>query len=271
VTALDDPRRVRLEELYGEGLTNHEIAVQLGVSRERVRQLLHRYEIPIRPLRERRFLAAVTGRETEIAAAFVELRNDAAVAQRLGLLNGQVRRLIDATVPEADVLRRRGRNHQPRYSDAELIATLQRAALELSSPMGYQAFRIWAVGQQRHGSSCPGPQVVVLRFAGWRNALAQAGLPVNRVGGPHSTYDLDSVLSAIAACWVDLGRAPSVTGYGTWRAARAGIASPATARRFGASWDDLLAAAYPLVYGHPQGGTSWAAPLPAAATLRHDR
>jgi hypothetical protein len=79
VTPSGDPRDARLEALYGQDLTNQEIAVHLGVSRERVRQLLQRYEIHIRPLRERRFLAAVTGRETEIVAAFVELRSDAAV------------------------------------------------------------------------------------------------------------------------------------------------------------------------------------------------
>jgi DNA-binding CsgD family transcriptional regulator len=248
-----DPRRVRLASLYGQGLANREIAAELGISKERVRQLLLRYEIPIVPVRERRYLAAVEGREAEVVAEFLRLRSDAAVARRLGLQEQHVRRLIDARVPEADVLRRKKRSHRPLYTDQELITALQEAALDLPSPMGYQAFKDWVAGRQRSGLPWPGPQVVLLRFGGWRRALVRAGLPVNRGGGPHATYDLQDVVAAIAAAWRELGRCPSVTGYEAWRARRPGLPAPATARHFGESWDDLVAAAYPLVYGPSAG------------------
>ena len=97
--------------------------------------------------------------------------------------------------------------------------------------------------------------VVVLRFGGWRRALARAGLAVNQAGGPHPTYDIDDVLGAIAAAWRELGRAPSVARYDAWRGGRPGLPAPATARRFAESWDDLLAAAYPLVYGSAAAGS----------------
>ncbi len=241
------PRRAHLAALYERGLSNREIALELGVSGERIRQLLRRYEIAVVPLRERRYRAATGGRETEITDAFLELRSDAAVARVLGLDERHVRRLVDATVPEADVLRRKRRRHRPRHSDDELVAALRQAALDLPSPLGYHAFKEWGVGQTG-GPTQPGPQVVALRFGGWRRALARAGLPVNQAGGPHPTYDLDDVLGAIAAAWRDLGRAPSIARYEAWRGARRGVPAPATARRFGESWDDLLAAAYPLVY-----------------------
>jgi hypothetical protein len=263
-----EPRRSHLASLYERGLSNREIALELGVSGERVRQLLRRCEITAVPLGERRYQAAISGREAEIAEAFLESRSDAAAARALGLDERHVRRLVDAAVPEADVLRRKRRSHRPRHSDDELVAALQRAALDLPSPMGYHAFKDWGAAQAG-GLSQPGPQVVALRFGGWRRALAQAGLPVNQAGGPHPTYDLDDVLGAIAAAWRDLGRAPSVAGYEAWRGARPGLPAPATARRFGESWDDLLAAVYPLVYAPGAAGMRRVAVAPvrrAAAT-----
>lgn len=248
-TPVADPRAARLAALYGQGLTNREIAAQLGISQERVRQLLQRHKVPIVSLRERRYRAAVTGHEAEILAAFLQLHSDAAVARQLGLQQQHVRRLVDARVPEAEVLRRKGRSHRPRYSDRELTTALQEAARELPSPLGYQAFRSWAAIRWRNGLPWPGPQVVSLRFGGWRQALLRAGLPVNRAGGPHATYDLDDAITAIAAAWRELGRAPSVASYEAWRARRPGLPSPATARHLGQSWDALLVACHPLVYG----------------------
>lgn len=252
MTASTDPRRARLATLYNEGLTNREIAVQLGVSKERVRQLLGRYQIPAVPWRERRFLAAVKGHEDEVIRAFSNLRSDAAVAQQLGLRERDVRRLVDARVPEADVLRRKGRSGRRRHSDDEAITALRAAALDLPSPMGYQAFKDWAADRQLNGLPWPGPQVVSLRFGGWRQALMRAGLPANRAGGRTTTYDRRDILGAISAAGRELGRAPSVARYERWRAGRANLPSPATARRIAGSWDDLLAACHPLVYG-PQG------------------
>jgi hypothetical protein len=45
-----------------------------------------------------------------------------------------------------------------------------------------------------------------------------------------------------------LGRYPSVVRYEAWRGGRRQLPAAATARRFARSWDDLLVAAYPLVY-----------------------
>jgi transposase len=248
-----DDRRRRLVELYEQGLSCSEIGRRLDLSRQWVGQLLASYEIPAVPARERRYLAAVKGRETEIVEAFLQLRNDAAVAERLDLHESHVRRVVDATVPDAALLRRPRRTRRQRYSDQELVAALREAAPNLASPMGHDAYRDWARRRSRDGHPWPGTQVAMKRFGGWRKALASAGLPTNRGGGPRTTYDLEDAVAALGAAWRELGHYPSVVDYDAWRAGRGGIPASATARRFAASWDDLLLMAYPLVHGLREG------------------
>jgi hypothetical protein len=249
MTATADVRETSLTSLYEQGLGTRQIAGRLGVSKDWVRHLLKRYDIAVVPAGERRYLAAVTGREGEIVAAFLRLRSDAAVARQLDLKELHVRRLIDARVPEAGVLRRARRTSSPRYSDQEVVAALRAAARRLPSPMGQESYRHWALDQSRNGRSWPGSQVAILRFGGWRKALAQAGLPANSTRGPQATYTRDDVVHAVAAAWRELGGYPSVVRYDAWRGGRPGLPTSTTARRFADSWDDLLVAAYPLVYG----------------------
>ena len=97
-------------------------------------------------------------------------------------------------------------------------------------------------------SNAMGSEVFKLRFGGWRQALARADLPTNSRSGPQASYRYEDVVVAVAAAWRELGRYPSVTRYDAWRAGRAQLPVAATARRFARSWDDLLVAAYPLVY-----------------------
>ncbi|MGD0997865.1 MAG: hypothetical protein ABR941_06045 [Thermoleophilia bacterium] len=236
-----------LVELYQQGLTNPEIAERMGICADLVRQLLKRYEVPAEPLWERRYRQAIAGREPDIVAAFLRLRSDRAVAQELGLQVSHVRRLIDAELPEANVLRRARRNLAHTYSQGEIIGALQNAALDVPSPMSIESYRLWAQ-YAGNGHRCPGPGVVKLRFGGWRKALVRAGLPTNSRGGPQATYAYPEVVAALADAWRELGRYPSVVRYDAWRAGRTQLPAAATARRLARSWDDLLVAAYPLVY-----------------------
>jgi AraC-like DNA-binding protein len=242
-----DPRRALLVELYGQGWTISEIAQRMGIGADWVRQLLRRYEVPAVPLWERRYRQAITGREPEIVAAFLRLHRDNAVAQELALHPRHVRRLVDAEVPEAGVLRRGRRNLTQTYSEEEMIRVLRRAALDVPSPMTIESYRAWAQFSG-NGHRWPGPEVIKLRYGGWRNGLARAGLPTNSRYGPHARFAYPDVVAAVAAAWRDLGRYPSVMRFDAWRAGRRHLPAAATARRFARSWDDLLVAAYPLVY-----------------------
>ena len=237
--------RALLVELYQQGLTNPEIAERMGICADLVRQLLKRYEVPAEPLWERRYRQAIAGREPDIVAAFLRLRSDRAVAQELGLQVSHVRRLIDAELPEANVLRRARRNLAQAYSQGEIIGALQNAALDVPSPMSIESYRLWASTPVR--VSLPGAgggQAEVRRLA---QGTVRAGLPTNSRGGPQATYAYPEVV-ALADAWRELGRYPSVVRYDAWRAGRTQLPAAATARRLARSWDDLLVAAYPLVY-----------------------
>ena len=96
------------------------------------------------PLSTGRRLQAVRGREEEIVAAFLRLRSDAAVAREVGLQVRQVRRVVDANVPEARVLRRAKRSSSQTYADQELIEALREAARELPSPLAIESYRRWS-------------------------------------------------------------------------------------------------------------------------------
>lgn len=240
-------RRDRLVALYDQGLSRAQIAGELGISADCVRHLLRRYEVPQVPLWERRFVDAVKGREDEIVAAFLRLRSDAAVASELGIPVKQVRQLVDSRVPEAVVLRRARRTACQLHSDSDLICALRRAALELPSPMAIEPYRAWSQTTNDLPPR-PGPEAVILRFGGWRRALASAGLPTNARRGPRGGYEYSAIVQAIAEAWKHMGGYPSVVRYDAWRAGRSDIPVAATARRFARSWDDLLVAAYPLVY-----------------------
>lgn len=242
-----DWRRAVLLELYERGLTRREIAEQMGICPDWVRQLLRRYEVPAVPVRERRYRRAVAGRESQIIAAFLQLRSCRAVARRLGLREDDVQRLVDGAVPEAGVLSRARRTLEQTYTEAELLDALRQAALSAPSPLSIASYRCWASGAG-HEIRRPGSEVFKLRFGGWRRALARAGLPTNLRSGPQAGYRYEDVVAAIAAAWRELGGYPSVTRYDAWRAGRAQLPVAATARRFAKSWDDLLVAAYPLVY-----------------------
>ena len=267
----EDQRRALLLELYDQGLTHREIAQRMGICADWVRQLLKLYRVPALTVWERRYQRAIAGRESEIVAAFMSLRSYRAVALKSGLRTTQIQRLIESVVPEAGVLCRARRASSQLFSDEELLDALRTAALDVPSPLSIDSYNLW-VQQRGGGQRWPGSEAIKLRFGGWRRALARADLPTNSRRGPQAGYRYADVVAAVAAAWRELGRYPSVNRYDAWRAGRAQLPVAATARRFVKSWDDILVAAYPLVYAVGDGLTEGlACSVSAVPKLRDSR
>jgi len=248
VKASADRRRTVLLGLYDQGLANREIGTRLGLSAERVRQLLLAYGVDPQPAGERRYLAAVRGREKEIVEAYGRLGSETLVARDLGLRESHVRRLITVTVPEPGALRRHEHARRARYTDEDLGNALREAARQSPSPLTYHAYRTWAERRRADAQPRPSAQTVLLRLGTWRAALAAAGLPVLAGGSRPATYGRSDAVAALAQAWRELGRAPTIRAYEAWRAARRDLPSPVTVRRLAPSWSDLLREAHALVH-----------------------
>jgi hypothetical protein len=249
-------RRDRLQAMYDQGMIMADIGTALGCTRQRVDQLLSEYGIPRAPQPERFFRSQVEPRRRELERLFLQCRDDGVVATSVGLPVNHVKRLIDQSIPDANLLRRRPRVAINRYGDDELIDSLRFASRSLPEPFSHAAYKEWSTWELMPNDSRarPGPQTACLRYGSWRKALAAAGLPANPTGGPTKTYDLNDGLNGIAAAWKDLGRFPSAQLYDEWHQRNLRYPSSATIRHSAGTWDQALLACWPLVHGRPLPG-----------------
>ena len=70
------------------------------------------------------------------------------------------------------VYRRKTWERWQRYSDAELIAAVQAAAVEMGQPLSERKYAEW----EKRGRGRPGRATIRARFGGWRAACAAAGV-----------------------------------------------------------------------------------------------
>jgi hypothetical protein len=128
-------RQDMVRALHEQGATLEQMGQALGVTRERARQLSGDLGLRAAERLERR-VAWTTARDgARIRDRFLEVRDDQVIADELTLPAPVVRRVVDAVVPDASLLRRRPRISVPRYADQELIDLLRAAAAELGSPL----------------------------------------------------------------------------------------------------------------------------------------
>jgi hypothetical protein len=248
-------RRERVTRLYESGATLEEIGRAENVTREWARRLLERYEVPKRPRADRLYDAAFPARAEEVEALFLQLRDDSGVARQTGLDTATIRRFVDATIPDASVLRRRRQSHSAHYSDDEFIACLRAGSEELPSPMAHAAYAAWARDRMLDTDRpWTGPQGMMLRFGSWRNALPR-GPASQSDGGTGSKIRVDGRRQRDRGSLGGNGQATNgrrVRPVACWTARVPGAS--ATARKFVDGWDALLLAAWPIVHNRPLPG-----------------
>jgi hypothetical protein len=247
-------QQAQVISLYDRGATLEQIGRPLGVTRERARQLVDELArdgaIVKRSRVERKYEAAFPEHACEVETLFLKLRDDGAVARRTGIEAGLVRRFVDETVPDPDVLRRKHKTGSERCSDEELIGCLRLAAHELAAPMAYDAYTEWSRGRMLDATRpWPGPQGMILRFGCWRTVLTRAGLPAHATAGPDARFALADAVNAMVLAWRDIARPPTIGEYDAWRAGRDEFPVSATARKWVDGWDALQLLAWPIVHG----------------------
>jgi hypothetical protein len=213
-TANTEVDKARLQALYDQALSGDEIGLELGVSKQWVAVLLTQYSIVRIKRSQRYFCYWVLPRKSEIVNLFLLLRDDAAVAEQLGLSIPGVTRMVNEAVPDPKVLRKKPRAKGQLYDDVDILDSLRQAESELGAPFPYQAFDKWRKDKVlADGRNMPGAYSAMRRFNGWRAALTAAGVPANPSGGPAPIWDWSDALDALVASWKDLDGPPTVSTY----------------------------------------------------------
>lgn len=281
-SATSAERSSEIARLAGAGLTLQEIGARVGVSRERVRQVL-RDQWP--DLVESRKRLASLRRNEQSARADVDAKSDrwSRVREELAadgidpdeVLRHLLRsrhvprtarafRLDPARVstlykvsPFVFPLVERGSAILRRHSDEMIIERLRQAARFLGvSLLTGNAYNDFAARQNLTPEAWPSAQTVAKRFGGWRGACEAAGLdakaarreyvqdfPPSRCRAFVDQY----VRSALVA-----GKNATLSGYDRWAKTAGGPSAPTVRNRLG-PWTETLASSLGRI---DQGGES---------------
>jgi len=250
IAAAQDQAAIRLHrdwtayDLAVSGLTLQQIADRLGITRERVRQLLARFGVNVKQLRAGREQDALQDRAAQRQLMFDIVNGfpGVTVDELRGLVNVSdnefakmlrpVRHLVlDTTDSGGDLEGRKAR-----------IITALRAAAAVETPLsGVRYDELVA-----HGIiDGPGRQAVAIVFGTWRQACAAAG--VESVEPFRSHYDRvwsdDDIIETLAMFLVDNGSSSSVEAYEAWREQRRAPSAALVRNRYGGLWSKACAEA----------------------------
>lgn len=261
-------RKVRILELAQLGWTLEEIGGDVGVSRERVRQLLRDHpEIAAtrkQAAAERRANLAAEDKasarhdEAELARLHIvnaghdpdavidhleKTRRVAKTARSLSLDPAIVRRLYRAAAPPFRVVERTPAATR-RFEDEQMIDYLRIAAHHLKTTrLTSAAYQAFAGRQNLTPQVWPSAQSIMQRFGSWVDAVEAAGLEATRKREYEQNFPparcrefVDRYIREVSLA----GRRPTLGGYASW-AGEHGAPSAATIRNRLGRWGDVLA------------------------------
>lgn len=259
-----------IARLARAGLTLQEIGVRVGVSRERVRQVLRDKWPDL--VQARKYLAS-RRRKDESARAEADAKSDRwhRLREELGadgidadevlghLLRSRhvprtarafkldVQRVssLYAASPFEFPLVERGSTIPRRHSDETIIEYLRKAALVLDvTLLSASAYNDFAARQNLTPEAWPSAQTVAKRFGGWRAACEAAGLDAMAARREY----VQAFPPARCREFVDryvrgaltAGDRPTLSGYATWSRTAGGPSAATVRNRLGA-WTETLA------------------------------
>lgn len=244
-------RDKRIQDLYQNGLNLEEIGKVMGITRERVRQILQERGVARRTTKE----LAKAARQAfldeyalKLDEAFERLRSIRAVEGEFASMNVPVVWIRDYLEPR--------RNEAvywttstKRWADAELLDLL-RAASEGAGSLSAKCYLKWRKNNDFNGKRPPTHTAIGWRFESWSNAVEKAGLkciePNREYTRKWSADDaFDAIFEYVKEC-TQAGVRPVFAGYEKW-AQKSGSTRPSGAYvRFltGMTWSHALAEVY---------------------------
>ena len=231
--------------LREQGLSLDEVALRFGVSRERVRQILHVHGGPARRVvisaRHRRAEEQLTAHADELLALWrggAQLRH-AAVA--LGLPLTACRAAITRLATERDRAVRRANLASSRvivttYSDDDIIRAVRGLAAGLQRVPSAADYA--PVGRE---PGYPSLATVINRMDGWSNAVHAAGLSeVSTPGRARARrWTAEACWAALHSVAAELGEIPTIARYDRHATGRTGLPSSATLRNRLGRWSAI--------------------------------
>ena len=256
MTTINTPRTPRaslaernsmIEAEYLAGRSLESIGRQLGMTRERVRQILETRGVKRRDSghhARNAYDSWVALNGPAVDAAFDKLHSVRAVCVANPHWNATwVRRHLEPRLIESVQLKTTTKT----FSDKELLDALRAADKDLPrlTSAGYAA---WRVAQAEAGVQWPAAITITLRFGSWSRAKSMAlGTEVRGVARVRS-WTPEQAQQAVAAYvrWsLAHGRRPSSAGYIDWSASEPDVPSAAYLRVLtNKTWSELLLDAY---------------------------
>jgi transcriptional regulator with XRE-family HTH domain len=238
-------QRVRqMQALREQGWSLDEIALRFGVSRERVRQILHAHGGPaaqdIADARRRRAEVQAEERVDELLALWRMGEQPRSAADKLGLQAVACRSTIDRFATDVDRAARRasmaGARRMQTYSDRDIIVALTSVSARVGRVPSAKEYAAHA-----RALNYPSLPTVLNRMGGWARALDAAGMhPLSAPARRRKRrWTEESCWDALRTVADELGEIPTVLSYERHANGRPELPSAATLRNRLGRWSSI--------------------------------
>lgn len=240
MTNRTDPKRnEKVRKLRSEGYTYQEIGDEIGVSRERVRQILNRYGHPDNMKVHRKFngvrLPEINDAH-DMAVAWLEKVGPKTLDETSAHFKWPSGFVSEALGDESWMLASVARVYPQKWSDKQVKAAIARTAKKFGEPVTMAKYDMARNLGFVEGPSCCR---IIQRYGTWRNAVLGAGFTVSK---PKRTYESkwtdDEIWGYVLRFITE--STPSIIHWDKWRAKHAPEAPSSTMirNRLG-QWSDI--------------------------------
>jgi hypothetical protein len=238
-------QRVRqMQALRQQGWRLDEIALRFGVSRERVRQILHAHGGPapqdIADARRRRAEEQAEQRIDELLALWRAGEQPRSAADKLGLQAAACRSTIERFATDVDRAARKasmaGARRIQLYSDRDIIVALTSVGTRVGRVPSAKEYAAHA-----RALNYPSLPTVLNRMGGWTHALRAAGMqPLSAPARSRKRrWTEESCWEALRRVVEEVGEIPTVLSYERHTLGRPELPSAATLRNRLGRWSSI--------------------------------